>query len=132
MKLIYFSSQQETRRKNLLAAIRETLPALDVIAFTDWQSLYSWLKVPPRDFFAVILEPHDCRTLIQLIELKDFFVDRKMILSVPDNSYQSIAFAHKMGPHYMLSACDGHLGVLSVLDKWLDVEQAEGQWIEEY
>ena len=131
MKLVYFSSKQnDNDRQKLVLSIGCALPGLDIEKFSDVKSLHSWLQVPPRKFFAAILEPHDCKTMIDLIELSEYFSNRKVILLIPDSSPQAFTYASRLTPNSILSKEDGNGAIVSVLTKWIHIRHAEKrEWL---
>ncbi|GAB6908437.1 hypothetical protein DESC_770057 [Desulfosarcina cetonica] len=69
--------------------------------FSDLEHMRTWLNVPPRRFSTAVLLPTDRHILTQLVQLQDFFQDRKVILSLPCPDRQSVALAHRLRPIYI-------------------------------
>lgn len=131
MKIVYFNSELEpTREDVLLSAIRQAMPLVEVISFTDCQTFSEWLKVPPRIFFAAILNPGNYRLLHQLMPLRRLLVDRKIILVVPEQHEKDIALVHKFRPHYIQWMQDDCRALISILQNWLLAFQELDQQIE--
>ena len=130
MKIIYFNSKlKPTHEDGLLLAIRQAMPSVEVITFTDCNTLSDWLKVPPRIFFAAILNPGSDRSLYQLMPLRRLLVDRKIILVVPDQHEKDIALVHKFRPHYIQWMQDDCSTLISILQNWLVASQDIDQQI---
>jgi hypothetical protein len=133
MRLLYFFSKAESDFKpKLLDDIRKYYPFINVKVFTDYSQFCRWLQIPPRDFFAAILQPHNQDALIDLLEILPFLADRKVMLSVPESSNQCLMIAHKLNPNYLFSTSDKHIGAIPVLKKWLEIEKKEEGWVEQY
>jgi len=120
VKIVYFNSKMEpTHEDGLLLVIRQAMPSVEVITFTDCNTLSAWLKVPPRYFFAAILNPGNYRLLYQLMPLRRLLVDRKIILVVPEQHEKDIALVHKFRPHYIQWIQDDSSALISILQNWL-------------
>ncbi len=131
MKIVYFRSKLEPPHEDgLLSAIRQAMPIVEVKTFTDCHKLSEWLKVPPRNFFAAILNPGNDRSLSRLIPLRRLLVDRKIIMVVPDDHKEAIALVHKFRPHYIQWMRDDCRALISILKNWLAAEQELDQQIE--
>lgn len=123
MKLVYFSSKHdESCKLKLLHSISRALPGLEIQSFENIGHLQDWLQVSPRSFFAAVLEPHDSTTLIELVKLKEYLNDRKLILHLPSDSRQCFSYSSKLTPRCILAAGDGKEAIISVLGKWLRSE----------
>jgi len=126
MKLIYFTSTKgSVGMLNRVTAIDKAMPTIRMSLFTDLKSLKRDVQVPPRNFMAAIFEVNDPQTLIELVQLREFFSDRRVVLIVPDYSYQALIYAAKLSPQLIISVSEGSGAIVSVLRKWLEMENLE-------
>ena len=124
MELVYFSSKHDGRcKKRIVNSITRALPDLKVKEFANIGNLHNWLQIPSGRFFAAILEPHDTTTLLELVKLKEYLGNSKVILHLPNDSRQSFSYSSKLTPRCVLAAGDGKEAIISVLSKWLRAEE---------
>lgn len=99
--LLLFASQLDRVDVfNLCAAILAHAPH-GIHFFPDLGQMRAWLNIPPRRFSTAVLLPADGHMLAQLVQLQEFFQDRKVILSLPCPDRQSVALAHRLRPVYI-------------------------------
>jgi len=131
MNLIILATQVETRFvQDILKSIRMTLPTVSVKLFNDCHALREWLQIPPRDFFAALLFPGSCQVLDELVAIKAYFVDRKILLVIPETDRAGVALGHQLNPGYCCRGPGEIDEMVAVLQKWLADERAAQQWIE--
>lgn len=131
VKIVYFNSKQDpTHEDGLLSAIRQAMPMVEVITFTDCNTLSEWLKVPPRLFFAAILNPDSDLVLYKLMPLRRLLIDRKLILVVPNQLQKDITLVHKFRPHHIQWVQDDYSTLISILQYWLVASQELDQQME--
>ncbi len=126
MNILFFAPDFEhSDVKKVLSTVRGSFPDVKIQSFTDCQTMFDWLRIPPRSFFVAILLPDSHQTLTQLVSMRGLFMDRKIILSLPDDAPRSIALSHKLNPLYFLSASDDKEGMVCVMKKLLiDVNES--------
>ena len=128
MKLVYFSSRHNgSCKQQLVRSISRALPDLEVEAFVNVDALHNRLQVHPHTFFAAILEPHDRTTLMELVQLKAYLGDSRVILHLPDDSRQCFTYSSKLTPRCLLSSGDSKEAIISVLSKWKRAEDRKAE-----
>ncbi len=117
MNVILYSDQNSEKREKLQSVIRPLFPNEQIESHPTIESLEKRLRRFIQEPVVFVLQVSCMRELMQLLTLRDWLVNRKLILILPDEERNTIANGLVLQPRFVTCNNSDFSDVLSVLEK---------------
>ncbi len=126
MKLILYSNGNEDVFKKLMNKITPVIPEREVDVYRDMNNLIRRLKGPKSGISVMVLVT-DRNNLSDLLSFRDFFMDQRIILVLPDGEKETMADAFKFYPRFYTTMDSNFVNLQAVLYKMLGKKEKSVQ-----
>jgi hypothetical protein len=133
MNVIFYASERSAQRERLKRVIDILVSRERIESYLTIESLEERLHQPINEPVVFVLQVSRMQELMQLLELRDCLIDRKMILILPDEDRDTISMGHALRPRFITYIESDFIDVSAVLGKMVaptfdrDYEYRSGQ-----
>ncbi len=125
MKLIFFAPLVDEGDRQINNLIDKFTAVSDLEIYRTIESLSDRLCQPQQDATVAVVIAVSRETLVDIITIKEFFSNIRLILVLPDRESDTVAKGHMLRPRFMTYA-DTDLGeVPAVIEKMLETVSFE-------
>lgn len=120
MNLICYAKPNSCAGKRLQKVISAIVPREQIELFRSIDSLSRRLRQATDNLNVAVLLASSRKDLSEILSIRDFFRDIRIILVLPDREKDTIANGHRMYPRFISYADDDFKDVSAVLKKMLE------------
>jgi hypothetical protein len=117
--VLYVSNKDDEAGKRLQEIVKVKVGPKNVEVFHTIHGITKRAHRLPREIDLAVLFAQSLKRLAELIVLKDFFEDIRIILILPDLKKNTISQAFKLYPRYVSHAKSDFEDVAAILEKYL-------------
>jgi hypothetical protein len=129
--VLYANERNEAASKRLQNLIETCVPSNCLEVFGSRHDFAQRIYQIPRKIDVAVLFAQNQDQLSELVSLKDFLVDVRIILILPDREHLTVIKGHALLPNYTSYIDSNAADVASVLNKMISSQNAkknEGGW----
>lgn len=119
MRLLLYTPVSGEFSEQLQRMIEEIIPFNDVEVYRSIENLSHRLRQCPHDLFIAVLHAARRKDLSDILSIRDFLNDIRIILLLPDKDEETLAQGHILRPRFVSCADSALADVRAVLDKML-------------
>jgi hypothetical protein len=117
--LVYSNSDDQTVNENLLELIESKVPRDQIEFLQTFGALKERVHRLSKEIEVAVLLAKDNVQLCELVSLKDFLEDVRIILILPDHEKETVSKATKLFPSFISSVDSDYHLVSEVLEKMI-------------
>ena len=125
MKLIYYGSTDNGDGKRLQQVIKSVVPVENTEIYRSIEELGKRLRLPTSDVSIFVLFTKSKTELFDLILIKKWLLDLRILLVLPDGDNETITMGHTLYPRFLTYADGDFKDVEAVLKKLTEKEYKE-------
>ena len=91
MNVIFYANQSSAQRERLQKVIEMLVPRERIESYLTMECLEKRLHQPVSEPMVFVLQISRMQELMKLLELRDYLIDRKLILILPDEDRETIS-----------------------------------------
>ena len=122
MKLIYYGSTDNGDGKRLQQVIKSVVPVENTEIYRSIEELGNRLRLPTSDVSVFVLFTKSKTELFDLILIKKWLLDLRILLVLPDGDKETITMGHTLFPRFLTYADSDFKDVEAVLKKLIEKE----------
>ena len=119
MNVIFYASERSAQRERLKRVIDILVSRERIESYLTIESLEERLHQPISEPMVFVLQVSRMQELLQLLQLRDCLIDRKLILILPDEDRETISRGHALRPRFITYIESDFIDVSVVLGKML-------------
>ena len=119
MNVIFYANQSSAQRERLQRVIEILVPRERIESYLTIEYLEKRLHQPISEPMVFVLQVSRMQELLQLLQLRDCLIDRKLILILPDEDRETISRGHALRPRFITYIESDFIDVSVVLGKML-------------
>jgi hypothetical protein len=119
MNVIFYANQSSPQRERLQRVIDILVPRERIESYLSIKSLEKRLHQHISEPMVFVLQVSRMQELLQLLQLRDCLIDRKLILILPDEDREIISRCHALRPRFITYIESDFIDVSVVLGKML-------------
>jgi hypothetical protein len=131
MKVVLYANEKNAPASKRLQNVIETcVPSISLEVFGSSHEFVQRIYQIPRKIDVAVLFAQNHNQLSELISLKDFLIDVRIILILPDREHLTVIKGHSLFPNYTSYIDSNATDVASVLNKMtssLKTKKNEGE-----
>jgi len=117
MNLLFFTSRDDEKAKEVDAAIREAIPGSKIERYKRVRLLWKRLHQPLDPESIAVLSAYDRKELRKMQILCEWLPEIYVVLIIPDRKEGTIRLAHHLSPRFLSQRSEGVSDLRDVLDK---------------
>lgn len=127
MKVVYYANEGKIQAaKDFRKAVEACIPSECLEVFGNGRAFAERICRIPRNIDVAVLLAQDNDQLSNLLVLKDFLADMRMILILPDRTHKTVMKGHLLSPNYTGYIDSSALDIAAVLNKMISKLNADG------
>ena len=119
MHLVTYWNEKNGNGKKLFSAIKDVVPSNSLYVFHRIEDLSRGIRRVPWGPSIAVLLTSSTEEFSEIIALKDLFLERRIILILPDRKKESISKGHTLFPRFLSYADSDFRDVRAVLKKMI-------------
>lgn len=119
MKLLFYTSRTQPQWEKIQEIIEKRVQHENLELYQTIEVLKQRLCQPKEELFVGLLMVSDREGLLDLLSLRQLFLDIPTILIIPDKEKETIALAHRFRPNFLGFPDDDPEKISQVLEKLL-------------
>lgn len=125
MKVLYFGTTKNGDGKRLQQVIESVVPIEDIEIYRNIEELGKRLRLPTSDLRIFVLLTKSKTELFDLILIKKWLLDLRILLILPDGDNETITMGHTLFPRFLTYADSDFKDVEAVLNKMVQQEHSD-------
>ena len=117
MKVLYFGTTKNGDGKRLQQVIESVVPIEDIEIYRNIEELGKRLRLPTSDLRIFVLLTKSKTELFDLILIKKWLLDLRILLILPDGDNETITMGHTLFPRFLTYADNDFKDVEAVLKR---------------
>lgn len=119
MHLVIYWNGQKGRGKMLFSAIKDVVPPDRLTVYHRIEDLCSGIRQMPWGSSIMVLLASNTKELAEIIALKGLFLERRIVLILPDRKKENISRGHTLYPRFLSYMDSDFRDVRAVLNKMI-------------
>jgi len=119
MTVLIYSKSENIRAKQLRSAVEGVVQKNDIEICRGIESLSNMLRMPRKNFNIAVLLAEEMGDLSDLISIREWMEDLRIILVAPDGRPETNSNGHKLRPRFLTDVDSDFGNIQAVLRKMI-------------